>query len=96
MIPTNPDEKVRSTKFRPDPVPHVRLDRSCPPDCPDQICLDLCPARVFRWEDTPAGRKLAVHHEVCLECGACQHFCPQGTVSFNYPRGGYGVIHRFG
>ena len=33
----------------------------------------------------------------CLECGTCRVICQDhGNVSWNYPRGGYGISYKFG
>ena len=33
----------------------------------------------------------------CLECGTCRVLCEaSGDIIWNYPRGGYGVLFKFG
>ena len=33
----------------------------------------------------------------CFECGTCRVLCePSGDLEWNYPRGGYGVLFKFG
>ena len=33
----------------------------------------------------------------CLECGTCRVLGePSGEISWSYPRGGYGVLFKFG
>ena len=33
----------------------------------------------------------------CLECGTCRVLRePTGEITWNYPRGGYGVLFKFG
>ena len=33
-------------------------------------------------------------YETCLECGACPIICDRGSITWSYPRGGYGVCFR--
>lgn len=49
----------------------------CPPDCP---CLSaqVCPVGALHRE---GGNPPAVHHRVCLLCGACIHACPKAALS---------------
>lgn len=73
---------------------HVSLrDPSACSRCPDRCCTYLCPAGVFTW-DAPAAP--AVRYERCVECGACNLFCPRDNVELTTPRGGFGIHHRFG
>lgn len=66
--------------------------RACPPD---PCCTFLCPAGVF--VPAPAGGSgVAVRHERCVECGACRLFCPADNIRLEYPRGGFGLFHRYG
>ena len=33
----------------------------------------------------------------CMECGTCRVLCEaSGEITWNYPRGGYGVLYKFG
>ena len=33
----------------------------------------------------------------CLECGTCRLLAePGGGIAWNYPRGGYGIVYKFG
>ncbi|MDH7479765.1 MAG: ferredoxin family protein, partial [Syntrophomonadaceae bacterium] len=33
----------------------------------------------------------------CLECGTCRVVCPRpGAIEWNYPRGGFGIVYRYG
>jgi ferredoxin like protein len=54
----------------------------------------LCPAGCYTVNElghvdlTPDG---------CFECGTCRVLCePSGEITWNYPRGGYGVLFKFG
>ncbi len=54
----------------------------------------LCPAGCYTVNElghvdlTPDG---------CFECGTCRVLCEaSGEITWNYPRGGYGVLFKFG
>ena len=32
----------------------------------------------------------------CLECGTCRLVCDAKNVDWNYPRGGFGILFKFG
>lgn len=78
----------------------VRDATRCASECPDRTCTFLCPAAVFDWRDgaplPPAGAPLLVRYDLCVECGACRIFCPLDNIELRWPRGGYGILHRFG
>lgn len=52
-----------------------------------------CPAHVY--EKRPDGT-VAAAYAACLECGTCLALAPDGTLSWHYPRGGFGVQYREG
>jgi ferredoxin like protein len=35
-------------------------------------------------------------YEDCVECGTCYIMCDQGAVSWNHPRGGFGITYSQG
>jgi ferredoxin like protein len=37
-----------------------------------------------------------VNHEGCLECGTCRIGCPHLNIDWRFPKGGYGISHKFG
>ena len=57
------------------------------------LLVRICPAHVYSQE--PDG-SLAVAYAACLECGTCRAVAPPGTLTWHYPRGGYGVTFREG
>ena len=36
------------------------------------------------------------YKEKCLECGACYQVCEPDAISFQYPKGGTGIIYEKG
>ncbi|MGM0540615.1 MAG: ferredoxin family protein, partial [Thermodesulfobacteriota bacterium] len=42
------------------------------------------------------GGMINVAYEGCLECGSCRIGCPRMNIQWQFPRGGYGIRHKFG
>jgi len=54
----------------------------------------VCPAACYTATDD--GR-VEIASDGCMECGTCRVLCePTGEITWNYPRGGYGVLFKFG
>jgi ferredoxin like protein len=56
-----------------------------------KLLVRICPAHVYTEE--PDGT-ISVEYAACLECGTCLALAPPGTLSWHYPRGGFGVSYR--
>jgi ferredoxin like protein len=82
------EDKLFLNRFRVDEESHLELvDYSlCIRKCPDQPCLYIC----------PANDRISVNHEGCLECGTCRVGCPHFNIKWRFPKGGYGIRHKFG
>ena len=53
-----------------------------------------CPAGCYTAEGN--GRVVLIT-DGCLECGTCRIICTEfRNVEWEYPRGGYGVLFKFG
>jgi ferredoxin like protein len=89
------EEKLFLDRFQVDEESHLELIDAeiCLEKCPDQPCLYICPANVYKLEKD--GR-ISVAYEGCLECGSCRIGCPHFNVKWRFPKGGYGVRHRYG
>jgi ferredoxin like protein len=88
--------KVEADTYRPDPqFTHIVITdpEACSP-CEEQACMMVCPVGVF--ERIPGGRGMTVRYDRCVECAACYIACPSGNLSFDYPRGGFGIRHLYG
>jgi ferredoxin like protein len=90
----NVQDKLFLDRFRVDEVSHLRIidDKKCMDECRDQACLYLCPANVYRVEKD----HITVNYEGCLECGSCRIGCAELNIEWRFPKGGYGVSHKFG
>lgn len=80
------------TKFQPDEVTHIVLNKEICQGCQDHACVAICPANCYSFDQT-TGR-LDVVYENCLECGTCYVICDRKAVDWTYPRGGCGVVFR--
>ncbi len=88
------EDKLFLDGFRPDDDSHlvVKDQKVCAERCECRVCLEICPAKVYRWEH----ERVVVFHEGCLECGTCRIACPEDNLDWRYPRGGFGINHRYG
>lgn len=87
------DDMLYKVKSKTDDVTHLKIrDQAVCGHCEDKPCMPRCPARVYTWEN---GETL-VAFENCLECGVCKVVCPYDNIDWEYPRGGYGVVWKFG
>ncbi len=91
---TTIQDKLFLDRFGVDEESHLRIvdGAKCFNECQGQPCLYLCPANVYRVE----GERISVNYEGCLECGSCRIGCPHLNIEWRFPKGGYGVSHRFG
>ncbi len=88
------EDKLFLDRFRVDEETHLKIKdgAKCINECKYQACLYLCPANVYRKEQD----RISVNHEGCLECGSCRIACPLLNIEWRFPKGGYGISHKFG
>lgn len=86
----NIQEKLNLLRFRVDQTAHISIDKNKCAVCRERPCLFFCPAGLFAL----SGEEVLHSYEGCLECGTCSLACEQKAVSWQYPRGGYGVFYR--
>ncbi len=87
------DDKLYTVKFKSDDKSHLIADVNKCRCCCDKVCLYICPANVYSWnqeEDT-----LEIAYENCLECSACKVACPLNSIVWNYPKGGCGITYKY-
>ncbi|WP_050420801.1 ferredoxin family protein [Bradyrhizobium tropiciagri] len=74
--------------------PHVKVRAHTTPSSELVALLKACPARCYELSDE--GR-VEVTVDGCIECGTCRVIAePTGDIQWSYPRGGYGVLFKFG
>ena len=59
----------------------------------DELLLRICPAHVY---SRAADGTILVESAACLECGTCLALAAPGSLTWHYPRGGYGIAYREG
>ncbi len=58
-------------------------------------CVDVCSMGLWSVADGKA-RIAPRYKELCLECAACWEICEREAVDFWYPKGGTGVVIKYG
>ena len=46
----------------------------------DKSCVDVCPVSCIYLENDEVDRKLYIHPDECIECGACEPECPVSAI----------------
>jgi len=74
--------------------PHIKVK---PHAVPSQALLALttaCPAGCYAKTETG---QVEITPDGCMECGTCRIIAEAtGDIEWNYPRGGFGVLFKFG
>ncbi len=73
---------------------HIKIAPHEKPSANLLAMINLCPAGCYSLNEH--GR-VEIATDGCFECGTCRVLCePSGELEWNYPRGGYGVLFKFG
>lgn len=93
----NVEEKLYENRYRVDEGNahiSIRAPEICRDRCEIQACTWCCPAGCWTRADDGG---VVLSTEGCLECGTCRLLCSEhANVEWSYPRGGYGVLYKFG
>ncbi len=100
------EKKLINVKYNTDENSHLILNQEICKVCEDRVCLNICPANVYKEsvsdQNTENGSEnngtincITVEYENCLECGACKIACPYGAIDWRYRQAGCGVIYKF-
>lgn len=90
---TTINEKLLKTRFVIDSgKAHITLKNEACLTCREKPCINVCPAQCYELEN----ERVSFSWENCVECGSCRIVCPAGAITWDYPRGGFGVCYRFG
>jgi ferredoxin like protein len=87
-----PDYIFEITSYRIDQAPHIIVNREACRSCLHRACTFTCPVNCYEWNED--GKRMNFAYESCLECGTCLIVCDKGALTWNYPRGGFGVRYR--
>ena len=86
------DVRLSRVVFQPDPEPHIVLDPEVCSRCRiERVCAAVCPAGNYRLDEV--AHRMSVSTDSCMECGACRIACTEGSVTWRWPRGGFGVCY---
>lgn len=93
----NVEEKLFQNRYRVDHGrPHIRIKDAdvCSNTCRGQPCTFVCPASCYKAE---GNGNVTLITDGCLECGSCRLVCAEhANVDWEYPRGGFGILFKFG
>lgn len=86
------EERLSLVRYNVDKEAHIKVETTICRDCPHHVCTLVCPAGCYTLSEES---ELLFSYSGCLECGTCRIMCDRGAISWDYPRGGYGVSFRF-
>lgn len=93
----NVEEKLFQNRYRVDEGrPHIYINdpQICANSCATQSCTFACPAACYAKDE---GGGVLLTTDGCLECGTCRVICSDHhNVNWSYPRGGHGILFKFG
>ncbi len=94
MNPMSVSEKLAVDKYELDEGhPHIVVNQEiCQTRCRERPCLYVCPAKLYSEQEG----KVIVEWAGCLECRTCQVACEPQALPWQYPRGGFGIVYRYG
>lgn len=74
--------------------PHIAVREHEKPSPALLSLTRVCPAGCYTTNDKG---QVEISVDGCVECGTCRVVCgPSGEITWNYPRGGFGVAYKFG
>jgi len=74
--------------------PHIKVRAHVTPSAALASLVDACPAGCYA--ETDKGT-IEIVADGCMECGTCRVLTQHtGEVEWDYPRGGFGVLFKFG
>jgi ferredoxin like protein len=96
-IAVNIEDKLFQNRYRVDTGrPHIKIKDAaiCTNDCDIKSCTFVCPASCYKVE---GNGSVTLITDGCLECGSCRIICNEHfNVDWEYPRGGHGILFKFG
>ena len=96
-VHVNVEEKLFQNRYKVDHGrPHIQIRDAdtCTNKCVDQSCTYICPAACYKAE---GNGTVTLITDGCLECGSCRIICSEhSNVDWEYPRGGHGILFKFG
>jgi ferredoxin like protein len=89
------EEKLFQNRYMVDAGrPHIKVKEHDVPSEPLKSLVTTCPAGCYSLNEQG---KVEIVADGCMECGTCRVVCAEtDDIEWNYPRGGYGVLFKFG
>jgi ferredoxin like protein len=89
------EEKLYQNRYLVDAGrPHIQVTPHEKPSEALLVMTKICPAGCY---SVNSKGQVEITPDGCLECGTCRVVAePTGDVTWSYPRGGYGVLFKFG
>ncbi|QGP92026.1 Ferredoxin-like protein FixX [Neomoorella glycerini] len=89
------EDKLFLNRYQTDKHPHLRIkDREVCRHCDGRPCTFICPARVYAWNEKE--ERIETAYEGCVECGTCRYGCAHDNIDWRNPRGGFGILYKYG
>ena len=74
--------------------PHIKVREHETPTPALMALIKICPAGCYALNDSG---QVEITPDGCMECGTCRVVAEaSGDIEWNYPRGGFGVLFKFG
>ncbi len=88
------EEKLALDAIRNDKESHIKLDQKVCAKCTERFCVIVCPGHLYSVSEETG--EIVVEYAGCLECGTCKIACVYNAISWEYPKGDFGVQYRYG
>jgi len=89
------EEKLFLNRYVTDKQVHIKIkDPQVCLQCQDKPCTFFCPAGVYLWNEEE--KRIEIGYEACVECGTCLYACPYHNIDWRNPRGGFGIMYKYG
>lgn len=94
MLGSIPERLARNSYVTDEGFSHIAIDQEVARATgTGKLLVAVCPAHVYAEE---ADGRISVEYAACLECGTCLAVAAPGSLTWHYPRGGFGIEFREG
>jgi ferredoxin like protein len=89
------EEKLYQNRYLVDAGrPHIKVKPHETPSPQLLVLTRICPAGCYSQNERG---QVEISADGCMECGTCRVVCAEtGDIEWSYPRGGFGVLFKFG
>jgi ferredoxin like protein len=95
MTPVRVEDKLYQNRYLVDVGrPHIKVKPHTVPSPALMALTKVCPSGCYSLAD---NGQVEITPDGCMECGTCRVLAEKsGDIEWNYPRGGFGVLFKFG